>query len=662
MALQNESFRQALIWLWFRLSTIFAAGLLLALALLYIPGKVSGWLFYLTFAEASYEFGIRIVAVGVFSVLLGGFCASVTAPFLKTPAFRTRAALSAVRIASAAAVFVDLLVVLSVMAEWAYLSRRSQAALFGALILGLAICLSNADGRRLLTSRFDGLLAPRTTFRAMLAIAAGVAAVFIMGRTGPPSVRAQHNLERPHPNLLLITFDALSAEDMSVYGYRLPTTPRIAEFASKASVFTNFFSASTFTTPGIAALMTGLAPSESGVYHLPGHLRDRRAAQTLPHMLHDSGYATAAVIASPMAYFFTAYQSRDFDVLEGPVYSTHGERKVWDATSTLHPQQTFGDHLSEFQDFGSILRPPPPLVGLAAKFSRQTKSEFPAAEVFARAREVIRSLPEGYFLWIHVMAPHYPYLPGANLGRFLPTQEMRTAEQQLGFAHGPTYTPELQRLVNQDRLRYDEFVADADGAFGDFMSGLESEGKLADTAVIVSSDHGESFEGGVLMHEHPYQTRPEIHIPLIVRLPGQDSETRVAFTADQTSLAPTILEIAHLPRASWLRGPSLAQWLSPDAGGPAESAGAVHGAAAERGLAFTEFLETNSIFRPLNAGTAGVTDGVHQYVYDLATREGALRNMAEPILWNIDRSQAEPEAARELRDALHARFPELFKK
>jgi len=35
-------------------------------------------------------------------------------------------------------------------------------------------------------------------------------------------------------NFLLITFDALNAEDVSLYGYRLPTTPNIDAFARKA--------------------------------------------------------------------------------------------------------------------------------------------------------------------------------------------------------------------------------------------------------------------------------------------------------------------------------------------------------------------------------------------------------------------------------------------
>jgi hypothetical protein len=36
--------------------------------------------------------------------------------------------------------------------------------------------------------------------------------------------------------------------------------------------------------------------------------------------------------------------------------------------------------------------------------------------------------------------------------------------------------------------------------------------------------------------------------------------------------------------------------------------------------------------------------------------------LAEPLLWNIDRSNEDPEAARDLRAALFSRFPDLPRK
>jgi arylsulfatase A-like enzyme len=649
MAQPNETFIQALAGLWFRLTTLFAAASLVALTLILFPGKAFGWLYYLTLAEAGYETFARALLLCVGSAALGALWVAAAAPFLYRRESRAHAMRTVIRAAAGTAVFADLFVAVLAMSSWAHLSSAKHSLAVTLYVAGFAAAIWNRRFRRRLTSRFGAILGERTPRYTVVAIAICFVVAAISGRSGPVPVAANATRTgHPHTNILLITFDALSAEDMPLYGYRLPTTPRIYEFAVKSLVAENFFSASTFTTPSLACVLTGLAPSESGVYHLPGRLRGPLADETFPHVLREAGYATGAAIASPMAYFVASWQNRDFDFLEGPVYRTRGFLKVWDAFALFHPPRSFGSRLDEFQDAEKTWRFAPLEVhGYEPGLFTHSHSEYPPEEVFGRARNMLRKMPDGFFLWVHVLAPHYPYLPAAHLGRFLPGPEMRTAEQQISFSEGQTYRPDQQPEVDKARLRYDEFVADADSAFGDFLEQLRGDGRMENTAVIVSADHGESFQGGVYKHDHPFQIRPEIHIPLIVRLPGQTRGARIRFAADQTALAPTILEIAGLPRATWMHGTSLAPWLKGDA--PAES----------RGLAFTEYLETSSIFRTPNSGTVGVTDGVQQYVVNLATGKGTLRSMGQPAEWSVDRTMDNPDAARELRAAIAARFPGL---
>jgi arylsulfatase A-like enzyme len=224
---------------------------------------------------------------------------------------------------------------------------------------------------------------------------------------------------------------------------------------------------------------------------------------------------------------------------------------------------------------------------------------------------------------------------------------MSLEDQQNRFGWWPNYKPEFQYLIDKARLRYDEFMAEADGAFGSFISGLERDGRLNNTAVIIGADHGESFEGGFYTHDGPYQTRPTIHIPLIVRMPGQKLSRRTDVTVDATTIAPTILDVAGLPRPSGMRGQSLAPWFVSDQ--PREGGG----------LAFTQYLARNSIFEPLDSGTVGVIDGQHQYIVDLATGKGILRGLSEANSWNRDRSAENPALAQKLRETIYARFPDL---
>ena len=203
------------------------------------------------------------------------------------------------------------------------------------------------------------------------------------------------------------------------------------------------------------------------------------------------------------------------------------------------------------------------------------------------------------------------------------------------------------------RLRYDEFIAQSDDAFGSFLSDVEKSGRLRNTAVIVSGDHGESFEGGVYGHYNEWQNRPGIHIPLMIRMPGQEQSRRIDTAIDQTALPSTILDIAGLPRPNWMRGRSLLPCLNCSDESNRSPAGG------REGLAFTQYLAQNSVFKPLSRGTVGVIDGRHQYVLYLETGKGMLRGLSEAHIWDLDRSAENPALARSLREAIYTRFPDL---
>jgi glucan phosphoethanolaminetransferase (alkaline phosphatase superfamily) len=79
-------------------------------------------------------------------------------------------------------------------------------------------------------------------------------------QTDSPDVQRadRHSLEGlKRPNILLVSFDALTSRDMSVYGYDRPTTPFIQKWAETASVFKRFESASNWTASAAASMMKG---------------------------------------------------------------------------------------------------------------------------------------------------------------------------------------------------------------------------------------------------------------------------------------------------------------------------------------------------------------------------------------------------------------------
>jgi arylsulfatase A-like enzyme len=451
---------------------------------------------------------------------------------------------------------------------------------------------------------------------------------------------------RPKSNFLLITFDALSAEDMSLYGYTLPTTPNLDAFAGKSTVFTNFYAASTFTTSSIAAIMTGSYPSENHVYQVEGRVSAKESGKNLPHAMRAGGYTPGAFLSNPFAYYLVQSAKSEYDFLPEPIFQPGGLHNLWEATRPLHQDSGIGNRLDEYRDLERVWN------SMGVLPESQSFRLRPAVS-FGKGREILAQSPDGFSLWIHVMAPHFPYLPDVeDRGRFLPYDEQLTFQEEEGARWRPYYEPDQQGEVDRRRLLYDEYILSTDRAFGAFVAELEKDGILQNTTVIISADHGESFEGGVYQHESAYQTRPVIHIPLIIRTPGQQAGRRVAFTADHTALAPTILELAGQPIPDWMRGESLVKWLQGNGQGEGE------------GRAFTQFLQRNSVFKAPRHGTVGVIDGKsqHQYVLDLETQKGSLRPLKEAHIWNLDRTAENPALAQALREAIYLRFPDLVQK
>ena len=392
-------------------------------------------------------------------------------------------------------------------------------------------------------------------------------------------------------------------------------------------------------------MLTGMYPSESKVYQLEAYLRATNSGGSLPKSMRDGGYATGAFFSNPYAYYLGQHLENDFDLLPEPTFQNGGLQYLWDATTPLHQNSGFGNRIDEYVDLIGLWNPLWRLPG-------NLHERFRAAASFQNAREMLAKLSDGFFLWIHVMTPHGPYLPDSEeRGRFLSASEQQVFEGEGKRNWKPHYPADQQSQVDHWRLRYDEFILTADRAFGAFMSEVEATGKLHDTTIIVSADHGESFEGGIFQHGSAYLTRPVIHVPLIIRTPGQQDSRTVSFT--RTDIARS-----HHPRTrwsvqtAWMHGQSLVEWLNRNGQGEGE------------GMAFCQYFEKNSVFKPLHHGTVGVIDGKsqYQYVWDIDAQKGLLKPLNDAQIWNLDRSAENPALAEQLHAAIIARFPDLAQK
>ena len=240
---RNSDFRSVITSLWFRLITFGIVGLVFAEALVLAPGKAQGWSYYLSVPEVVFEVVVRLIFAALAGVALGTVCTAALAPFLwYFKSSRARIADSATQLRWFWSLFLDSRFALKALITWSY-TFWNRGALIDNILLGafyvafaLALCLPRA--RREVATSLDGVLDDKMTRRTAMATVAGTAALvateFVLAKASPVA-KAALGPRRPKSNVLLITFDALSAEDMSLYGYKLPTTPNIDAFARKGT-------------------------------------------------------------------------------------------------------------------------------------------------------------------------------------------------------------------------------------------------------------------------------------------------------------------------------------------------------------------------------------------------------------------------------------------
>ncbi len=333
---------------------------------------------------------------------------------------------------------------------------------------------------------------PRRTQDGLPALLAAVVFVCSTAYCEPPD-RVAHNI-------VLVVIDALRADHLGCYGYERNTSPFIDSLAREGLVFDCAYSNSSYTRESVASLFTGQLPSHSGA--VGWHASPPEEAQTLAECLRSQGYRTGSMSNSIMI------RSKRF-------------------------QQGFDS--SRYPSAGQMLSGGgPPLTRSALDFVRNCGEE-------------------KFFLYLHYLDPHGPYEPPDSY--YLRYADSVFPEpvplyghirnkcfwmREEGFGPGE---PRFEDLV----LRYDAEIAHVDDSLRALFAGLRKQGKLDNTLVVVTADHGEEFlEHGYV--EHAWTVYAEsLRIPLLFWRPGLIAAERVVPQVSWVDLLPTLLGMTGAP-------------------------------------------------------------------------------------------------------------------
>jgi arylsulfatase A-like enzyme len=183
-----------------------------------------------------------------------------------------------------------------------------------------------------------------------------------------------------------------------------------------------------------------------------------------------------------------------------------------------------------------------------------------------------------WVLHVNVWDPHTPYRTPEEFGDPFSgdpiedwyTDELRRAQwERFGpgtpqepygdFGRESSHRRQPTQIASMDDYRtlvngYDTGIRYADEWFGRILNALADKGVLDDTAIIVTSDHGENLGELGVIGDHAVADHHTSRVPMIVRWPGLPGGRIDDALHYQTDIAATLVELAGGAVPEWWDG------------------------------------------------------------------------------------------------------------
>ena len=356
---------------------------------------------------------------------------------------------------------------------------------------------------------------------ALLAATAAATALIVWSRDASSESHTDHR-----PDIVLISIDSLRADHLGSYGYDKPTSPTMDRLAAEGVRFANAISSTSWTLPSHSAIFTGLYDSAHGVYDLgmrlsPAHL-------TLAEVLSGAGYQTAGFFGGPLLH---------------PTFGLSQGFGVYQSCMAALPDSASDEEVRHQ--------------------SRRNDSIAHGEITGPRTVESLSTWLEGagdapIFVFLHLWDVHYDYIPPKEyVALFDPDYSGDTDARQFMLneaIHVGMDPRDLQHVI----ALYDGEIRLTDDTIGQILDLLERRGRLQNTLIVITSDHGEEFfeHGGKGHHRTLYDE--VLKVPLIFHWPGHlPSGLVIKQQVRLIDLMPTILSLAGIELEHKVQGRDL---------------------------------------------------------------------------------------------------------
>ena len=308
-------------------------------------------------------------------------------------------------------------------------------------------------------------------------------------------------------NVVICVIDAARADHLGCYGYPRETTPNIDRLADEGVLFAQHFCQYPETKISTACLFTSQHPDTHLAYGDRGLME---GTFIFPEGLRAAGFHTV-------------------------MFSQNGYASPMWGLGQGFEEAYYEPHLKQAgRDVPDIWRPEALLELISEWLEGRPRTPF--------------------FAYVHFMPPHDPYLAPDGMKHMFLGQQPPNAwqgpypfdEVEPGLRRRSRAWPERQHraVVNL----YDGHLRYADWAVGELARLLRARGLFGTTLFIVTADHGEAF-GEHGYRGHTFSAYDEcIHIPLVIRFPGDAVPPRRVDGLTQTvDLLPTVFDLLGIP-------------------------------------------------------------------------------------------------------------------
>jgi len=329
-------------------------------------------------------------------------------------------------------------------------------------------------------------------------------------------------------NVLWIVLDAVRADRLGIYGYDVPTTPFLNEWAQRSVVFNRAIANGIWTLPTHASMFTGLPACTHGCGFKTDFLDE--SFRTVSDVLRENGYATGCFSNNP----FVGPQTNLSKGFDTPLIVYHFQRATRFSLALL------------CEKLG--LTPPVPWLDL----------DYGAALtncLVARWLDAHADAP--VFVFINYMEAHLPYrMPKRYRQLFLPSEGVRRSyelrrraygklEDWLGFdANVDGYEHMLPSDREVIKRQYEAGLRYLDDRVREVIEIFRWRGLLDNTLVVITADHGEYLDTHGMWSHHFLAYQDVIHVPLLLRTSGHTDPQRVEACVQLSDLYPTVLRAA----------------------------------------------------------------------------------------------------------------------